>query len=152
MAAIEATPLAANLRVSRWGYAAINACHILGISLLVGSIVPLDLRLLGLWRTVPRAQLARVLVPVAAFGLVLAGSTGVLLFSVRATEYADITVFQIKLALVVLGASAAILLHLRHGRWLASASRPTLVIHALMSMACWIGALALGRLIAFVTG
>ena len=68
--------------MSRWGYAAVNTLHILGIALLVGSIIPFNLHVLGLWRNVPRIMLARVLVPVAATGLVLAVIAGSLLFSV----------------------------------------------------------------------
>ena len=38
-ASLEGLALAEWLRYSRWGYAAINATHILGLALLVGSIV-----------------------------------------------------------------------------------------------------------------
>jgi len=84
LAAVEATAAAQYLRASRWGYAAVSGAHILGIALLVGAILPLNLRLLGFWRSIPRANLLRVLVPVAATGLVLAVFTGPLLFSVGA--------------------------------------------------------------------
>jgi len=39
--AIADTSVATALRYSRWGYASINAAHVLGIALLVGSIIPL---------------------------------------------------------------------------------------------------------------
>ena len=52
-AALEATALATGLRNSVWSYPLVNAAHILGVALLVGSIVPLDLRLLGAWRSAP---------------------------------------------------------------------------------------------------
>lgn len=150
LAALEGTALAQGLRFSRWGYAAVNAAHILGIALLVGAIMPLNLRLLGVWRSVPRAALVRVLVPVAAFGLALAMVAGFLLFSVRAREYAGLGVVQIKLALVAAGTLAALALHRAHGFELEGAGRARLVGHALVSMVCWLGALACGRLIAFV--
>src|SRR5688572_1152053 len=95
LAAIQELPLAAALRSGRWSYAAVNASHIVGIGLLLGAIVPLDLRLIGLWRSIPIRTLARVLVPVAAAGLVLAMVAGLLMFSTRAVEYAGTTVFQI---------------------------------------------------------
>lgn len=146
---LETFSLAQFLRTARWTYAAINAGHVLGIALLVGSILPLDLKLLGLWPKVAREALVRVLVPVAIFGLVLAVTMGALLFSVRATEYAALGVFQLKLALVATGATAAITLHARHGFLLERASPSTLRAHGLLSMFCWLGALACGRLIAF---
>lgn len=151
-AALEGTALAQALRVSRWGYAAVNGAHILGIALLVGAVVPLDLRLLGLWRSVPRQTMVRVLVPVAAAGLVLAVAMGLLLFSVRAREYAGVGFLQVKLVLVAVGALTAVALHWRHGFLLESASDRRLAGHALVSLACWLGALACGRLIAFAEG
>ena len=89
LGAIEATGIAQFLRASRWGYAFVNGAHILGIALLIGAIVPLQLRFLGLWQTVGRVALARVLVPVAAGGLALAVTAGGLLFAVRAREDAS---------------------------------------------------------------
>jgi hypothetical protein len=152
LAGLEGTAVAQALRVSRWGYAAVNAAHIFGIALLVGAIVPLDLRLLGLWRSVPRQMLVRILVPVAAAGLALAVAMGLLLFSVRAREYAGVGFLQVKLILVAVGALSALALHWRHGFLLESASESRLAGHAVLSMACWLGAIACGRLIAFVEG
>jgi hypothetical protein len=69
MAELEATVLAAALRGSVWAYPLVNAGHILGVALLIGSIVPLDLRLLGLWQAVPLASLWRVLTRITATAL-----------------------------------------------------------------------------------
>ena len=68
LSALEQLPFVAELRNSRWTYATVNASHIVGIALLFGAIVPLDLRLMGCWRSVPIQTLARILVPVAAAG------------------------------------------------------------------------------------
>lgn len=151
LAALEATPVATALRTSRWGYAAVNATHIFGIALLVGASVPLHLRLLGVWRSVPRPLLVRVLVPVAAAGLGVAATAGFLLFSVRAREYADIGFLQAKLALVAAGTVSALTLHRAHGVLLDSASDRRLRVHAIISLVCWTGALICGRLIAFAS-
>lgn len=149
LATLEGTAVAGTLRVSRWGYAAVNAAHIFGIALLVGAIIPLNLRIFGLWRNVPRQSLVRVLVPVAATGLALAVIAGLLLFSVRAREYAGVGFLQIKLALVAIGTLSALALHHAHGRLLENASDTRLIGHAIISMICWPGALICGRLIAF---
>jgi hypothetical protein len=149
LAALAGSDIATLLRFSRWGYAAVNAAHILGIAMLVGAIVPLDLKLLGAWRTVPRDQLARVLVPVAAGGLALAVITGFTLFSVRATEYPQIGVFPVKIALIAVGTASAIALHIAHGWRLESAGPRRLAAAGALSMTCWLGALVCGRMIAF---
>lgn len=148
---LQASSAAQWLRGARWGYAAVNGAHVLGIAMLVGAILPLDLRLLGVWRGVEREALVRVLVPVAAAGLALAVTAGFCLFAVRATEYAALDVFRIKLVLIVLGASAALLLHARAGWLLRDAAPAYLRLHASLSLICWLGALTCGRLIAFVT-
>ncbi|MEX0924151.1 MAG: DUF2214 domain-containing protein [Rhodovibrionaceae bacterium] len=152
LAALEGSALAEALRFSRWGYAAVNAAHILGIALLVGAILPLNLRLLGLWRSVAQGDLVRVLAPSAAVGLLLAAAAGVLLFSVKAGDYAALAVFQLKLGLIALGTFAALLAHWRHGLLLEGATRTRLAGHAAISIFCWLGALTCGRLIAFVGG
>ncbi|MDJ0950743.1 MAG: hypothetical protein QNJ94_17670 [Alphaproteobacteria bacterium] len=149
LAALEGTAIAQTLRASRWGYAAVNAAHILGIALLVGAIIPLHLRFLGAWRSVSRPVLVRVLVPIAATGLGLAVVAGLLLFSVRAREYASIGFLQAKFVLVAVGALSALALHRAHGFLLESASESRLAGHAIVACVCWIGALVCGRLIAF---
>ncbi len=149
LAALQASEPAQALRFSRYGYAAVNTAHVLGITLLVGAILPLDLRLLGAWSDVPKEHLLRVLVPVAAFGLALAMAAGFFLFSVRATDYAALSVFRLKLVLVLIGAVSALLLHLTHGFLLTTASARRLRIAGTLSLACWLGALVAGRLIAF---
>jgi len=152
LAALEGAGPVAALRGARWGYAAVSGAHVLGIALLVGAILPLDLRLLGLWRSVARRDLARVLVPVAACGLALAATAGFLLFAVRATDYAALAVFQVKLALILVGLAGALAAHLACGRVLDGMGRRHAAVHGLLSMACWLGALACGRSIAFVMG
>ena len=148
-AALEGTAFAQALRGSRWAYAGVNAVHIFAIALLVGSIVPLNLRLLGAWRGIPREAVVRVLAPVAASGLILALFTGTLLFSVRAREYSGIGFLQIKLSFIAIGIFSALALCLSHGFLLKDAPRARLVGHAVLSTVCWLGALACGRLIAF---
>lgn len=149
LAGLEATTAAQTLRASRWLYAAVNAGHVFGIALLVGAILPLDLRLLGFWRSVPHAALVRVLVPMAASGLALAAVTGGLMFAIRAREYAGIGFFQAKLAVIAIGALGALTLHHRHGYLLVGASERRLAGHGALSLLCWPLALVCGRLIAF---
>jgi hypothetical protein len=150
LAALEGSDVATWLRYSRWGYAAVNTAHVLGIALLVGAILPLDLRLLSLWSSVPRDALVRVLAPTAAAGLLLAATAGLLLFSVRASEYAALPLLWVKLALVATGASAALAHHLRYGALLQRAGPRQLAWAGATSMVCWLGALVAGRMIAFV--
>ena len=77
--------------------------HVLGIALLVGAIVVLDLRLLGLWRAVPVAVLGPPAVAVASAGLALAIVSGAALFAVQATEYVANPFLYVKFAAICVG-------------------------------------------------
>jgi hypothetical protein len=155
LAALQELAPVAFVRSSRWTYAAVNASHIAGIALLVGAIVPLDLRLMGFRRDVPIRALASALVPVAAAGLTLAIAAGVLLFSIRAVQYAATLLFQLKLALIACGIANALLL-----RWALAwetASHdvgvlppPRLRAAGAASIAIWLSVLVCGRMLAFL--
>ena len=155
LAAIQELPFAAALRSGRWSYAAVNAGHIVGIALLFGAIVPLDLRLTGFWRSIPIRTLARVLVPVAVAGLVIAVTAGLLMFSIRAVQYAGTAIFQIKLALILCAVANALLLR-RALEWEAAqntvgvAPPLRLRLAGSSSIALWLAVIACGRAIAFV--
>jgi hypothetical protein len=152
LAGLEATTLARELRDSVWAYPLVNAAHIAGIALLVGSIVPLDLRLLGAWRRVPLAPLWQVLTRSAGAGLVLAIAFGSLLFVTRATEYAVSGFFLSKMVVVGLATANALSLHLLGRTRLASGAEPLprrVRVAAGVSLVAWLGALTLGRLVGY---
>jgi hypothetical protein len=116
LTALQDLPPVVALRFSRWSYASVNAAHIVGIALLFGAIVPMDLRLMGCWRSVPIRALTRILIPVAIAGLVLTIAAGALLFATRAVEYVDKPVFLVKMTLVACGIANALLLR-RAAQW-----------------------------------
>ena len=109
-ALLEQSRLAVTLRGSLWLYPIVNTAHLVGIALLVGAVAALDLRLLGAFRRAPLEPLARVLVPLAGFGLVLAVTAGVLLFLPKASDYAAHPLFRWKLVLIALALMNGVLL------------------------------------------
>ena len=154
-AALEATALAAALRNSVWSYPLVNAAHILGVALLVGSIVPLDLRLLGAWRSVPLPPLWGMLTRTAGAGAVLAIVFGALLFITRASEYVASNLFIAKMVFVGLGAANALalrtpaqarVLEMTSGQWKFPVR---FRLAAGISLASWLAALTLGRLVGY---
>lgn len=150
LAWVAATDLASALRQSRWGYAAVNTLHVLGIALLVGAVVPLDLRLMGWWHEVEHPGIVRVLAPCAAAGLVTALTTGALLFSVGAPGYAANPAFLAKLVFIALGTVSAVAHHGKHGLVLQNASPAALRTAGMVSLISWLGAAISGRLIAYL--
>jgi hypothetical protein len=152
LAALGDTGLAVALRGSRIAYPLVNAAHILGIALLVGSIATLDARVLGFARRVPLADAARLLLPVTITGLLLAVAAGAALFIVRPAAYADNPVFLVKLALIVLALANAAWLRLRTDWAVAlggGAVATSVTFSAALSLLLWVAVLVAGRLVAF---
>ena len=153
LGSLGATPLAAALRTSLYAYPLVNAAHIAALATLFGSIVALDLRLLGVARSVPVQPLAAFLPRIAAAGLGMALATGALLFLVQPVDYAGNPFFLAKIGLVVLGAAHAILVHRSRG-WQVVGSPLGIVtsrlrLSAAASLAIWTTAIVAGRLIGF---
>lgn len=148
LAALEAAPIAEWMRLSIWAYPAVNTLHVLGIALLFGAIVPLDLALIG-WRRhgVALHPLSRLLLPVAMGGFGLAVASGLLLFTTDARQYAASPLFLAKLALIAAALFNAWLLRLVDWRRRERSSRAGLA--GALSILLWIGAIGCGRWIAY---
>jgi hypothetical protein len=151
--ALGASSIAEYLRDSTLAYASLNAAHIFSIGLVVGSIATLDLRVLGLFRTVPLSALARPLSRVAAAGVILAIGTGFLLFSVRPVAYLNNPAFLAKVSLVALGILNALLLRV-NTRWTEAREggplHGSLRAAAVASLVIWASAVLAGRWIGFL--
>jgi uncharacterized protein DUF6644 len=151
--ALSEWSVAAVLRQSRIGYPLMNAAHIMSIGLLLGSIVTLDLRLIGLFRGHPIADLGPPLWRVATCGLILAVATGFLLFSTRPLTYAENPAFFAKLGLIGLGVINVIVLRYnRHWRQAINGARvhSSVRIAAFVSLFVWLGVVVAGRWIGFL--
>ncbi len=155
-ASLEASLPAALLRGSLWVYPAVNTGHIIGIAMLIGGIIPLDLRLLGLWPQVPLVPLLRVLMRTVALGVILAIVCGSLLFITRASSYGESDVFIVKMIAVSAGLVNGLILRIvlspkNPPQWVvASKVPPAVKLGACVSLGTWITALILGRLIGYV--
>lgn len=156
LASVEASIPAVLLRKSLWVYPAVNTGHILGIALLFGGVIPLDLRLIGLWSKVPLAPLLQVLMRTAAVGATLAVSCGGLLFITRASAYMGSDIFIVKMIAVTAGLLNGLILRVvlapKHPpQWVAESRIPLFVrLAACFSLGAWTTALVLGRLIGYV--
>jgi len=147
------TAVASALRQSTIAYPLVSSTHIVGLSLLVGSIITLDLRLLGVIRRGRLDELAPLMSRVAACGLILAMASGVMLFSVQPAHYLDNNAFLLKLGLIGLAVLNALIVH-RLPQWQAVLSgKPVariLKVTAVLSLLLWLSALLAGRWIAFL--
>ena len=138
-----------------WTYAIVNLAHVLGISTLFGSILVLDLRLLGLGRRVPLSAVSTAAVPVATAGFLLAAATGAGLLATKATEYLGNPFLLIKFPAIALGlVNVAVFKRSRawqahHTRDLSQDEQRLLAIMGGLSLLCWLTAITAGRMIAY---
>lgn len=155
LAAIERTALAVAMREELWLYPTIEILHIAGFVVLVGSIAMLDLRLLGLTPELPVRTLAQHILPWTLGALIVIVPTGLLMFITHAGDFISSGAFQLKLVLIMTAGVNAALFHLGPFRgvadWDHAASPPRAAkLHAVASLALWLGVIACGRLLAYL--
>lgn len=143
------------VRTSAWAYPLLETAHVIGLGLLFGSIVMMDLRLLGLNRVLPIGPLGRHLLPAAWTGFVINATSGTLLFMSDAPEFAANTAFRLKLVLIAVAGLNVFLVHRGPYRQAVAADPQRTVttrvrIAAVVSIALWICVIAAGRMIAYV--
>lgn len=153
---MEASALGHYMRESGpWTYAVVNLSHILGVATLFGSVLVLDLRLLGCWRRIPIATLASATIPVATVGFGIAALTGTALLATKATDYLNNPFFDIKFPAIALGLINVLILNLlpawraRGKRELSRAEHRQLSVMGGISIACWLTAVSAGRMIGY---
>src|SRR5258707_16207 len=133
-------------------YPAVEILHILGFVVLVGSILALDVRVLGLGRAIPIKPMAQLLLPMSRFGFLLAISMGFLLFSADAAHVVRNPAFQAKLLLIAAALVNIVIAHAGPGRQIARWSGEASGV-AMGSAVVWLllsaGAVRAGRLIAY---
>lgn len=138
-----------------WTYGVVNLLHLLGIAMLFGSILVLDLRLLGVWRQIPLAAISRPTVLLAGIGFALAATTGVGLLATKATDYIGNPFLYIKFPAIALGLFNIWLVHRStawrvHGeRDLSPGERGQLAGLGAVSLFSWTTAISAGRMIGY---
>jgi hypothetical protein len=156
LAWLEGSALGHAIRTSGvWTYAILNLAHILGIASLFGAVLVLDLRLLGAWRRVPLGALARPVVPIATTGFVLAAASGMCMLSTNGTDYVGNPFLPIKFAAIGAGViNVAVVTRLpawkeRDVGPASGAGERQLAVAGGLSLACWLTAVAAGRMIGY---
>lgn len=148
--AIERLPPVEALKSSFVAYPLVNALHILAIGILLTSVIVMDLAVLGAIRSLPTSSLVRLMRRFAIAAFVVALASGLMLFSVRASEYAGNSAFLIKLCLIIaagvnLAAFAAV------AGWNHETNfSPGARLMAALSIALWLSVLVAGRFIGFL--
>ncbi|MGJ7485636.1 hypothetical protein ACSFA2_10265 [Variovorax sp. LT2P21] len=134
------------LRAHVWAYPALEVVHIVGIALLLGNLLALEIRVWGGAAALPVKALARLSLGIALGGFALAAASGLLLFATQPAELLANRSFLLKMGLLAAaGCNAAWF----HGR--GSLEKLDLVarVQMLVSTAIWLGVVVCGRWIAY---
>lgn len=129
-----------------WLYPLLESLHVVGVALLVGNLVLLELRVWGRGAELPVMALARLALGLCVVGFCLLGATGLLMFAAAPQEMLGNRFFLIKMGLVSAAGLNALTFHLRHGlQKLDGMARAQTVL----SLGLWLGVIICGRWIAY---
>jgi uncharacterized membrane protein YdcZ (DUF606 family) len=142
------------IATSRPLYGFVSVVHYSAVFFCVGTIVLLDLRILGLAdRHDALAALAEQLRRWTWIGLASVVISGFLLFATQADGFAAATPFRIKVLIVVLAIGSALAIEWRVAKWdRAPVIPPAARLVALISILLWLGALLASVEIPALTG
>jgi len=151
---LEGTAIAIWVGESLWGYPIMLGLHVVGLAVAVGIFVMCDLRLIGLFDGISFASLGS-LKRMGWTGLAVNAVSGSFLFTSQATLFVSSTPFLLKISMIFMAAiCAAVIQHrMRHEapHWdVTGAVAGSVRGIASVSIALWMGAIASGRLIAYL--
>jgi hypothetical protein len=154
---LQRTSLAVHIRDSLFAFPLIESTHVIGLTLVFGTIAIIDLRLLGLASTNrPFQRLAADTLKWTWVAFAVTAVTGALMFITNAVVYYGNAYFRAKIVLLLLAALNMLVFELTTRRtvaqWDRDASAPLLGRSvAAVSLVIWIGVIVTGRMIGFTT-
>lgn len=152
---IYLTRLSVAIRESIWTYPILNVLHCAGVLLVAGTIVVVDLRLLGFgMRWAPVSNVVSQVVPWTLAGFGFMAITGSLLAWSEPLRLYQSVGFRWKLVFLFMAGLNAMFFHLgiyrRVGGWDSAQRTPRSArIAGLVSILSWIGVIAAGRAIGY---
>lgn len=146
----ETTGIGTYGRHSSYFFPVVEVVHLLGLTLLLGAVLVLNLRLLGtIMRRQPIPDIARAISPLLWIGVALAVGSGLLLFLTEAVKCYYNVAFWYKMGLLL---SAIVFQFAAQQRLSASLPTSSALPKAVaaISLLLWFGVGVAGRAIAFV--
>ena len=142
---------------SRWAWPAAEAVHFLGFSLSIGVLLAVNLRILGLMRQIPFADIHRLL-PWGMLGFGANLITGMFFFVGQPAQYAESAPFYWKIIFLMIAGANFLYLTVFGKPWTESGgssrtpfdARPADKAMAILSIVAWFGVLYAGRMLPFL--
>src|SRR4051812_47031140 len=157
LAALEATQLAEYIRGSLYFFPVLESLHVVGLTMVFGTIAILDLRMLGIASV--RRPVSRIAIDVekwAWIAFALTAVTGGLMFTTNAAVYYYNIFFRLKMAMLVVAGGNVAMFEVTARRslqqWNTDAKAPFAGrAAATISLVLWIAIIFMGRWIGFTT-
>jgi hypothetical protein len=149
------TPLSISIRESIWIYPILNVLHCVGVLFVAGTIVVVDLRLLGFgMRRSPVSSVVSQVLPWTLTGFAFMFVTGGLLAWSEPVKLFHSRFFSWKLAFIALAGLNALLFHYGIYRGVSAWDTATLTpararLAGVVSILCWICVIAAGRAVGY---
>jgi hypothetical protein len=147
---LEASPVGAALRNTVWAFPVVESFHLLGLSVIAGAVLLLNMRMLGLGLTrLSVAELARDTRPFLFWSLMAMLLSGFLLFASGATKYSGNEPFRVKMSCLALAILFTYTVQARVVAHEKTTSPGVLKLVAIISLLLWSGVGISGRWIGF---
>ena len=137
-----------------WGWPALEALHFVGLSLMFGVIIVVDLRILGMIKSVDYSAMHRLL-PWGVLGFGINLVSGMLFFITQPEQYIENIALQWKVVLIVLGGINVLYFTIFDHAWSLKRGEDAPLmgkVMAVVTIAVWIGVIYLGRMMPFIGG
>ena len=141
---VEESAIALWVGESLWGYPFLLSLHVVGLAVIAGIAIMLDLRLLGSFRSLDLESFLP-LMKFAWIGFVINAVSGVLLFTSQASYFVTLLPFLLKIGLIFIAAVITGVIQQK----IRNASSTRLGLLATVSLVAWLGAIVNGRLITY---
>jgi hypothetical protein len=157
LAALEASRPAVSIRDSLYLFPLIESLHVFGLAMVFGTIMIIDLRLLGLASTRrPFTMMASDILKWTWLAFALTATTGALMFITNAGVYYHNAFFQAKMTLLALSGINTLIFERTALRSVSGwntnkAAPPAGRTVAALSLLFWIGVIFMGRWVGFTT-
>jgi uncharacterized membrane protein len=157
LASLEASGLATTIRNSLLLFPVIESVHVLGLTMVFGTIVIVDVRLLGMASTErPFSAVASDVLKWTWLAFAVTVTSGLLMFITSAGTYYHNAYFRAKMAMIVLAGLNTLAFELTAKRSVRSWDRDKAApavgrIVAAVSLVVWIAVIVLGRWVGFTS-
>ena len=135
-----------------WMWPSCETLHFIGLSLLIGVVLLVDLRMLGVMKSVPFSAIHR-LMPWAILGFGINVLTGMAFFVGAPEQYTQNIAFQWKMALVLIAGLNALYFTLLDEAWELKAGDDaplTAKVMAVAAIGLWVGVMYCGSMLPFI--